>query len=127
MPYSQDVHARRLATIFSHLATSACAATDVGDDAATKEQLMKEQLQLLNEEREAMGLDPINGPILPTPVVMGTPLLSSNPLEFLMAAYEKNPDLFMVDRSRNNKYVVIGDVDLFDEVLSDETVRALDC
>jgi hypothetical protein len=88
---SQDVQARRLAAICSHLSASPCSAADS---------------------------------ILPVPVVQGTELLSTNPLEFLMASYKDHPDIFMVDRGRNNKYVVVGDVSLFDEVLSDEAVIA---
>ena len=44
--------------------------------------------------------------------------MSANPVDFLLHAQEEHPDLFLLRRSPANEYVVICDVDLFEDVLT---------
>lgn len=55
------------------------------------------------------------------PTVQATKQLSEDPISFLMAATNEHPEVFAVERP-GNKYVVVADPKMFDDVLGDEDV-----
>lgn len=56
--------------------------------------------------------------VLDPPVVKATAQLSSDPISFLLESAAQHPDLFVVDRGNGYQYVVLSDVDMYEDVLT---------
>jgi len=77
-------------------------------------------VSIASNKLSANELHDLSGAILP-PTVLATPATSNDPIHFLLETAKKHPEVFMVDRGHGHKYVVLSDVNMFEDVLTYDT------
>eukprot|EP00658_Telonema_sp_P-2_P033287 TRINITY_DN24462_c0_g2_i2.p1 TRINITY_DN24462_c0_g2~~TRINITY_DN24462_c0_g2_i2.p1 ORF type:complete len:460 (+),score=109.29 TRINITY_DN24462_c0_g2_i2:147-1526(+) len=86
-----------------------------------------ERLSVLTNHLAANQLQPQPArdekpPAISPPVVHSTKQFATDPTRFLLQAKADHPDMFLLQKSTRESYVVLTDPTLFEDVLSDETL-----